>query len=236
MRAPVFRWNTNVSGWVLWVAAATGTGSGVGTLGARSGDFRCAHPDFSLAGVRESGRPRYIYSGISCSKPCGNCGQRPHGPWPAPSRNRRPPRCAERSPTRTTRPPTTTIPADPPSSTDDGARRNPTTRPGNPRALDARAHRAHPENRTSRSKTRRSDEGMPYWHPTEEETGPPVAAGDPVEIVRGPFSSTRTTHRLLSLEQQPNGPGWSRLSASPTWSGRSPMAQAPASPPFPSST
>lgn len=77
MRAPVFRWNTNVSGWGLWVAAAPGTGSGVGTLGARSGYFRCAHPDFSLAGVRESGRPRYIYPGISCSKPCGNCGNRP---------------------------------------------------------------------------------------------------------------------------------------------------------------
>lgn len=110
------------------------------------------------------GAPGIIYSGISCSKPCGNCGKHPNCDrgrffW----RPRRPPRRTGRPPTRTTSPPTTTIPADPPSSTDD------------PRAM-----RAHPENETSRSKTRRSDEGMPYWHSTEEETGPPVAAGDPV--------------------------------------------------------
>lgn len=40
--------------------------------------------------------------------------------------------------------------------------------------------RAHPENGTSRSKTRRSDEGMPYWRSMVEETGPPAATGGPV--------------------------------------------------------
>lgn len=186
MRAPVFRWNTNVSGWVLWVAAGPGTGSGVGTLGARSGYFRCAHPDFSLAGVRESGRPRYIYPGISCSKPCGNCGNRPLSS-PTGVRDDRP---------RSSNPP--------PSNRTRGLTRTP--QPHDAARQPTRARRAS----ASRAPGKQD---FPVENSTFRRTNAILAPDrrrNRVARCNGRpgherLFTRRTTHRLLSRGQQPNG-------------------------------